>query len=112
MWKTEKLVRFDEGGFARSSERSRDYYWNTLRSYDKIKSPTNTSGAFDYFTWAQQAQPKTEATMAKPQSMKTLVSRISSPRKITLKKVTQVTASSKGFKIQPQSPQRPNKFFN
>lgn len=106
------MDRFDEGGFARTSERSKDYYWNTLRSYDKIKSPTNTSGAFDYFTWAQHAQPKTEAELAKSQSMKMLISRISSPRKVTLKKGTQMTASSKGFKLQPQSPQRSNKFFN
>ncbi len=106
------MDRSDEGGFARSAEKSKDYYWNTLRSYDKIKSPTNTSGAFDYFTWAQHAQPKTEHEMAKSQSMKMLISRISSPRKVTLKKGVQITTSTKGFKLQPQSPQRHNKFAN
>jgi len=79
--------RKDAGGLCSNPDSQKNLYLNSLRSYQRCKSPTNPWSTPDYFAWAQVTRPTTADEQAK---VKNLVQRLSSPRKkVTLKKATQ-----------------------
>ena len=77
------MFRRSGGGFFRDANSS-DYFNSSLRSYQRIRVSSPSGNGVDYFKWAQTTtNPKILPGQEKPnQSLRKMVARLSSPKKI------------------------------